>query len=98
VNVQFHPAADEELLESAGYYEERVDGLGIDFLTAVEQAVARIEQFPSAAPAEASDIRKKLVIGFPFAVLYSYHQQSVLILAVAHLHRRPGYWKDRLRS
>lgn len=98
MKIEFHPEAAEELLESTRFYEERVDGLGIDFLTAVEQTLTRIEQFPSAAPTEGSTIRKKLVLGFPFAILYSHQQDSIAVLAVMHLHRRPGYWRDRLRS
>jgi hypothetical protein len=34
------------------------------------------------------------VKGFSYGILYSF--DSVIIVAVMHLHRRPGYWKSRL--
>ena len=50
MKVIFHPEASEEKLESACFYEARVEGLGADFLDAVQQATNRILQFPNAAP------------------------------------------------
>jgi hypothetical protein len=40
----FHPEAHEEMIQSARFYEERSEGLGSDFLTAVEETTRRIEQ------------------------------------------------------
>jgi hypothetical protein len=48
----FHPEAHEEMIESARFYEGRVEGLGSDFLTAAEETTRRIEQFPEAVPRE----------------------------------------------
>ena len=86
MTVEFHPEAYEEMIESARYYEERSEGLGGDFLAAVEETTSRIRQFPGAAPIERARVRKRLVLGFPF------------IAAVMHQHRRPGYWKHRVPS
>ena len=33
---------------------------------------------------------------FPYAVLYSTEPQYILILAVMHHRREPGYWRDRI--
>jgi hypothetical protein len=43
------------------------------------------------------DIRRYLVRVFPYAILYSVEDDYVLIIAVMHLSREPGYWKDRLK-
>ena len=97
MTVEFHPEAYEEMLESARYYEERSEGLGGDFLAAVEKAKDRIQQFPDAAPIQRARVRKRFVSGFPFAVLYEREENRIFIAAVMHQHRRPGYWKHRLR-
>lgn len=34
---------------------------------------------------------------FPYAILYSIEADYVLIMAVMHCHREPGYWKNRSR-
>ena len=46
----FHPEAYEEMVESARFFEGKSEGLGIDFLRAVEDTTHRIEDFPHAAP------------------------------------------------
>jgi hypothetical protein len=47
-----------------------MEGLGSNFLTAVEETTHRIEQFPEAGPIDRANIRKRLVPGFPFTILY----------------------------
>ena len=74
----------------------RIDTLGTDFLAAVEETTRRIKRFPEAGPIERASIRKRLVVGFPFAVLYGTLEERLLIVAVMHQHRRPGYWRDRV--
>jgi len=96
VKIEFHPQALEEMFESARYYKSRSVGLGEDFLEAVEETTRRIEQFPNAGPVATKDIRKRLVFGFPFSVLYNQHEQTIYVVAVMHQRRRPGYWKSRL--
>jgi hypothetical protein len=96
MKVILHPGAHEEMIESARIYEGRSEGFGSDFLTAVEETKRRIEQFPEAGPIERANIRKRLVSGFPFTILYEIQPDFIFIAAVMHQHRRPGYWKKRL--
>ena len=92
----FHPEAHEEMIESARFYERKSEGFGSDFLTAVEDTTRRIEQFPEAGALHKANIRKRLVSGFPFTVLYEIQSDRIFIAAVMHQHRRPGYWRKRL--
>ena len=96
MKVIFHPEASEEKLESARFYEARSQGLGSDFLDAVEETTRCIEQFPEAGPVDRANIRKRIVPGFPFTVLYEVHSDRIFIAAVMHQHRRPGYWRERV--
>ncbi|HEX6047287.1 MAG TPA: type II toxin-antitoxin system RelE/ParE family toxin [Pyrinomonadaceae bacterium] len=93
----FHPEAYAEMLESARYFETKTPGLGFDLITAVQDAAQRILRFPCSGPVERGNIRKCLVRGFPFTILYETHSEYIYIGAVMHQHRRPGYWKNRLR-
>lgn len=54
----------------ARVYEGRSEGLGLDFLAAVDETTRRIEQFPEAGQIDRANIRKRLVSGFPFTILY----------------------------
>jgi plasmid stabilization system protein ParE len=96
MKVVFHEEALEEMLESASYYEERSAGLGWDFLRSVEQAGQRIVASPEAGPVLRGDVRKRLVAGFPFTLLYSIEPDHIFVVAVAHQSRRPGYWLKRV--
>lgn len=96
MRVIFHPEAHAEMIEQARYYEAKSEGLGSDFLLAVEETTERIEQFPAAGPIDRANIRKRLVSGFPFTILYEVQPDRIYIAAVMHQHRRPGYWRKRV--
>jgi len=96
MNVLFHPDAELEFNEAIDYYEGVAYGLGLDFSIEVANAIARIAAFPKAWPVIEDGIRRALVKRFPYGVLYSEDQEKIYIVAVMHLHRNPGYWKQRI--
>ena len=80
------------------YYEGCQPGLGTAFTHAVDSTIARICEAPSAWPPLYGSTRRCPLKGFPYGVVYVEQETRVLVLAVMHLHRRPGYWLDRLRD
>jgi plasmid stabilization system protein ParE len=40
-------------------------------------------------------VRRALLRGFPYSLIYSIESDRVFVLAVMHQKRRPGYWRDR---
>jgi len=96
MNFFFHPEAEKELMEAARYYENCEKGLGADFLIESYSAIKNIQAYPIAWTKVENDIRRYLLNRFPFAILYSFEQDAVYILAVMNLHREPGYWKERV--
>ena len=97
--VRFHSAARAEAEAAARWYEEREPGLGADFVTEVERVVDEILQTPATWPRCPEDSRaRRLVLSrFPFSVVYVITpQRDVVVAAVAHTRRRPGYWTERL--
>ena len=91
----FHPEAEDELDETALFYESRVIGLGASFVLEVERAVTAICEHPDLGHTFGKRTQRTLVHGFPYALIYGRHVDHILILAVAHQHRRPGYWRSR---
>jgi hypothetical protein len=81
--------------ESIEFYEARLAGLGLRFLSAVEQTAERISIHPEAGAPLAGDFRKRIVSGFPFNIVYRVWDDYIYLVAVAHHHRRPGYWRER---
>ena len=93
--ITFHPSAREELAASADFYEARLTGLGVRFLVAVEETARRIAESPDAGSPLPGKFRKRLVAGFPFSIIYRVWDENVYLVAIAHQHRRPGYWRRR---
>ena len=92
----FHPEALTEYSEVVQYYaEQRVD-LAQAFINEVESAVYRLRDSPNLYPAIDRDIRRCLTRKFPYAILYTVEPDFILILAVMHCKKKPGYWKSRL--
>ena len=98
MKVNYHEAAEAELLNEVGYLELRREGLGRRFLAEVRRAENNITQFPLSAEEIRPGIRKRLLNKFRYALIYSLEQDELLILAVAHTSRRPGYWIDRVNE
>lgn len=93
--VNYHEAAEEELLHEIGYLELRAGGLGRRFFAEVQRAEKMISQFPESAEEIRPGIRKRPLRKFRYSLIYSIDNESALILAVAHHSRRPSYWVGR---
>jgi toxin ParE1/3/4 len=93
--VFFHPEADAELIAAAVYYEGQQEELGKRFLSSVEDSLARIRINPLLYPVIDGDVRRCLTRTFPFGVLFRDRADRIEIIAVMHLRREPGYWKER---
>jgi len=93
--VRFLRPAEQEMLAAARYYELQAPGLGDDFLDKIDAAVRDIGTNPSRWPIIRSDIRRRLIHRFPYALLYRVDPDEVVVQATMHLHRRPDYWMDR---
>jgi plasmid stabilization system protein ParE len=94
-SVSFHEIAELELNEAAKYYESKVNGLGLAFISEVERVTRQIQNNPESAPRILKAVRRKLLRGFPYSVMYSIVDDSVRILAIANQKRRPFYWRRR---
>ncbi len=93
--IRYHPAAEDELLNEVGYLELRVPGLGRRFYAEVQKAESLIARFPKSAQEVLPGIRKQVLRKFPYSLVYSLETDGLLILALAHHRRRPGYWVRR---
>jgi plasmid stabilization system protein ParE len=95
MTFSFHPEADAEFREAIDYYESSQRGLGADFYFEVYTAIQRLVDFPEAWPVVEGNVRRCLTHRFPYGVLYSVENEDIFIVAVAHLRRKPDYWKHR---
>jgi len=94
----FHPDAEAEFDQAVEHYEQFQPGIGLEFAEEVYATITRIIQYPDAWSALSKSSRRCLASRFPYGVIYQIKSRSLRIIAVAHLNRRPGYWKERLEQ
>lgn len=95
MRYEFHPEALEEFEEAALYYSRRQPGLDLRFIASVRETVDRILEEPTRWRIFEEDVRRCFTHVFPYSILYTIERDYVLVVAVAHCSRKPGYWKSR---
>lgn len=66
------------------------------FLSEVKTATRYIERYPEIAPVLDEGVRAKVLVRFPYSLMYVVDEQELFIVAVAHQSKRPAYWLDRI--
>lgn len=96
IGYRFLFPAEQEMTETALFYEAASMGLGNDFLGDVQLAIDRLCEYPHVGMEVASGLRRMLLHRFPVSVIYSVEPNVILVVAVAHHGQRPGYWQSRV--
>ena len=91
MKISLLPLAQAELDEAFSWYEEQAIGLGYDFLDEFDQSVRLIASFPELYEMMESGVRRCLVNRFPYAVFYGIDSTGIIIVALAHMKRKPSY-------
>ncbi len=96
MRVAFSPEAVREFQDAERHYSEQLPELGERFRLEVRAAVHRISIWPLSYPCERGNVRRLTLARFPYKVLYSIETDEIYVIAVAHQHREPDYWTDRI--
>lgn len=89
------PEAEAELSEAFDWYEERVSGLGSDFLLNVDAAFHSILRNPHLFPVVHNNLRRVLIRRFPYQIFFVLEDKRIVVLAVFHARRNPRRWMRR---
>jgi plasmid stabilization system protein ParE len=98
MRVVFTALAAKELQDAMTFYEMEFAGLAAQFSEEVRSTIDRVVRHPTGWSVERGEVRRCLLQRFPYKILYSLEPDHVLIIAVAHLHRRPDYWVEGRRG
>lgn len=97
MNVDYTTEARQDLFEAAEYYENREQGLGKRF----RHEIAGVLQTAASAPLlwreRKAGYRRVNCPVFPYYIAYVIREDCLVVVAVAHGSREPGFWHDRLR-
>ena len=98
MRVIYHPDAEAELIEAAKFYEERISGLGAEFLGDIDRAILTISATPDRWAVVAKDTRRYLLPRFPYGIYYRALADELRVLAFKHHRRHPDYWRYRITA
>jgi hypothetical protein len=97
LKLRIHRLAAAEIDREVDYYESHHVGLGAELEDEVDAVLKTILRFPEAAPQwrNRPDRRLAVLDRFPFRVAYQIEGNEIVMLALAHMSRRPGFWTRR---
>lgn len=100
MKIRYLDAAQIELDEAFAWYEAQHKGLGNKLINEIQATINRICLQPNSYVKISTDVQRALVKRFPYGVLFGYDaaDESIVIVAIAHLHRKPLYWLNLNRQ
>jgi plasmid stabilization system protein ParE len=96
MKIKFLIPAQWEINDAVLWYNDQKVGLGMEFLDQLDAAVRRIVAFPESHTAIEGGLRRCVFSRFPYCLIYGIEKATIIVVAVAHLHREPRYWTERL--
>ena len=96
MKVRFLSLAEQEVHDAVVWYNEQSENLGRDFLDEMDKSIRRIVAFPKSCSELEPGLRRCLLARFPYGLIYGFEEDTIVIVAVAHLHRKPSYWAGRI--
>ena len=97
MNLIISEQAHFEIEDSKEYYNLQQDSLGDTFKNDLKESILNIQNFPNLYPNITEKIKRCVLHRFPYGIFYTVKTDCILILSVAHQHRKPYYWIDRIK-
>lgn len=93
--LRIHQAARREANLATIWFGERNITLARRFRDELLSCITRIRQAPQRYPAYLHGTRRILLNKFPYSIVFLDDPEEIVIIAIAHAKRRPGYWASR---
>ena len=94
--IAFHPDVEKDIESAFKWYEEKSEGLGVRFVSKLENAFDAIRYAPSAWAFFRYGFRRYMVSHFPFSVVYKETEEKIYVIAVMHHRQSPERWEKRI--
>jgi plasmid stabilization system protein ParE len=94
--IRIHSQAQKEINEAFEWYFKRSPKAAEAFLSEIGASVAQIASHPQFYPVYTRNTRRRILEKFPYSVIFQEKDEVILVVAVAHAERRPGYWRGRI--
>lgn len=95
MRIEIHPLATSEMEKSTRWYAKHSRVASLGFVAAVAEGISKIATTPDRYAKIDHPFRGCSLIGYPFQLVYRFDSERIVVIAIAHAKRRPGYWKRR---
>ena len=95
-NYRLTTEAKDELSAGVSFYDSEYPGLGQDFAVEVRRLCRIVAESPESGFELRSGLRRRILRRFPYSILYTIDDDTIVVIAVAHQRRKPGYWTHRV--
>ncbi len=91
------PEAEAEVQQAFDWYQEQSEGLGLEFLWAIEACLSGVTRNPFAyTVVKVPNVRRAVVRRFPYALFYLADNEAIVVIAVFNVKRQPIDWLQRI--
>ncbi len=95
--ILVRPEAEAEVQQAFDWYQEQSEGLGLEFLRAIEACLSGVTRNPFAyTVVKVPNVRRTLVRRFPYALFYLVDDDAIVVIAVFNVKRQPIDWLRRI--
>ena len=98
MTIRFLRVAQAEFDEAVAWYGAASPGLDLAFRVNVSAKLETIRAYPMSSPELLPGIRRASLSRFPYALVFSIVEGGIIVIAVAHMRRRPRNWRARLTN
>ncbi|MCU4176517.1 type II toxin-antitoxin system RelE/ParE family toxin [Carboxylicivirga sp. N1Y90] len=89
------PFAEEDIKDAANWYNGKREGLGNEFLLALEATINAIQRNPNNYQVVYKGLKRALTVRFPYGIFFTVEKDTIYVLAIMHTSRSPKIWKKR---
>ncbi|MEX0845552.1 MAG: type II toxin-antitoxin system RelE/ParE family toxin [Balneolaceae bacterium] len=98
ITLEIRSQAEDEFYDIVDYYREIDVSLADEFIAEFELFLEKILEFPQAGHPYLNQTKRVILDRFPYSLIYKiYRDEIVVVYAVMHMRRKPGYWTERLK-
>jgi plasmid stabilization system protein ParE len=94
--LRIRSEATDEINEAFEWYFKRNPEAADALLTEIDSSLEQIPSRPQLYPTYTKKTRRRVLSRFPYSVVFQEKDDIILVIALAHSKRRPGYWKGRI--
>lgn len=94
--LRFHPDIEGDLQKICAWYEEKLNGLGDDFLQVFYSSIEIIKENPLQYPKIYKNFHRYLLQKFPYVLYYLIEDELVIIMGLFHHSRDPHHIKSTI--